>query len=93
MTTTIATTNIEQLRNQVTLADTSTLEGRKIVANSCNELYNTIEEGLYNQYGQDAINDAFNDLTRGDFSTPFMCQLKKGKFELYYRVYTQNCNK
>lgn len=93
MTTTISTTQIEELRNQVKLADTSTNDGRQTVANSCAELYSEIEEALYNQYGEASIKDAFNDLTKGDFSAPYMCELKKNKFELYYRVYTQNCNK
>lgn len=89
---TLEITSIEELSNQVKQANTATLEGRQIVAKSCNKLYEAIEEYLYIKYGQNSVNDAFNDLTRGDFSTPFMCQLKKEKFELYYRIFTQECN-
>ena len=92
MTTTITTTNIDDLRNQVTLADTSKSEGRQIVVNACKELFEIVSDALLENYGWDAEKDAYNDLFNGDFAAPYMCELKKGKFELYYRIFTQECN-
>ena len=78
---------IERLKNEVKEAKTPTTEGRQTVANNCKELYNTIESGLYEKYGDDAINDAYNDLCNGNFAEPFMCEQKKYKFTLYANIY------
>lgn len=92
MTTLQTTTSIEELRNQVKQANTATLEGRQIVVNACKELFEIVSETLLENYGWDAEKDAYNDLLNGDFAAPYMCELKKGKFELYYRIFTQECN-
>lgn len=78
---------IERLKNEVKEAKTPTTEGRQTVANNCKELYNIIEAGLYEKYGEDAINDAYNDLCNGNFAEPFMCEQKKDKFTLYANIY------
>ena len=81
--------NITDLRVDVKLADTTTEEGRSFVATSCRNLYDLIEDGLYNKYGEDAIVDAYNDLCRGDFAEPYHCEVKKSKFELYAKIYVE----
>jgi len=78
---------LRQLAERIKEAKTQIVEGRQIVVDSCKELYNNIEEGLYNKYGQDAVNDAYNDLCNGNFAEPFMCEKKKAKFELYSTIY------
>ena len=81
---------IKKLKNEVEEAQTPTAEGRQVVANNSKELYNTIEKGLYEKYGEDAIKDAYSDLCEGNFAEPFMCEQKKGKFELYKTIYINN---
>ncbi len=78
---------IKRLKNEVKEAKTQTSEGRQTIVDNCKELYNTIETGLYNKYGEDAITDAYNDLCNGNFAEPFMCEQKKGKFTLYANIY------
>ncbi len=78
---------IEELTEKVNTADVINEEGRQLVANSCSELYNLIEDGLYNKYGEEAMLDAYNDLCKGNFAEPFMCEQKKSKFELYSTIY------
>lgn len=81
---------ISELQTKVTNAVTYTATGRQEVVNSCKELYELIEDDFYNKYGALAINDAYNDLTDGDFSEPFLCEKKKSKFELYSTIYIKN---
>lgn len=81
---------LTELESQVNEAKTYNAEGRQIVANSCKELYNLVEEGFYNQYGEEAINDAYADLCNGNFAEPFMCEQKKSRFLLYKKIYTEN---
>ena len=78
---------IERLKNEVEEAQTPTAEGRQVVANNSKELYNTIEKGLYEKYGEDAIKDAYSDLCEGNFAEPFMCEQKKVQFTLYSNIY------
>lgn len=80
-------TKVEKLAEQVKEAKTPTAEGRQTVANNCKELYNTIEAGLYEKYGEDAIKDAYSDLCEGNFAEPFMCEQKKAKFTLYSTIF------
>jgi hypothetical protein len=74
---------IKSLSEKVQLANTANSKERQIVSNSCRELYNIIEEALFNKYGTNAITDAYNDLCNGDFAEPYHCEMKKEKFELY----------
>jgi hypothetical protein len=80
---------IQTLKAQVDNAKTFNADGRQTVANACKELYNIIEEGLYNKYGDAAVTDAYNDLCNGNFAAPFYCELKKSKFELYANIYLE----
>lgn len=82
--------NITKLENEVREANTANSEGRQVVANNCAKLYDIIEEGLYNKYGDEAIQDAYSDLCKGNFAEPFMCEQKKSKFELYSKIYVNN---
>ena len=81
---------IQELEITVQNAQTPNVDGRQTVANSCKELYNLIEEGLYNKFGENAVNDAYTDLCNGNFAEPFMCEKKKEKFTLYKTIYVNN---
>lgn len=83
-------TRIKELKVNVMSANTANAIERQVIVKACKELYNTIEEGLYNQYGQNAVNDAYSDLCNGNFAEPFMCEQKKAKFELYSTIYIKN---
>jgi len=81
---------INELKLSVNNAQTSNAEGRQVIANACKELYKTIEDALYDQYGAAAMTDAYKDLCNGNFAEPFMCEQKKAKFELYSSIYINN---
>lgn len=81
---------IEKLAQQVKTSLTTTVEGRQTVANNCKKLYNTIEESLYEKYGEEAVNDAYLDLCKGNFAEPYMCEKKKSKFTLYSTIFINN---
>jgi hypothetical protein len=81
---------IQELEIAVKNANTTNTDGRQIVANLCKKLYNLIEEALYNRFGENAVNDAYTDLCKGNFAEPFMCEKKKEKFTLYKTIYTNN---
>lgn len=81
---------IQELESAVKNAKTQIIEGRQVIAKSCNELYKLIEDGLYSKYGQNAINDAYADLCNGNFAEPFMCEKKKSTFNLYKTIYINN---
>ena len=78
---------IQELEVAVKEAQTPNADGRQTVANSCKELYNLIEEGLYSKFGENAINDAYADLCNGNFAEPFMCEQKKKKFTVYKTIF------
>jgi hypothetical protein len=80
---------IKKLKYSVESANTANSKERQLIANSCKKLYDLIEEGLYEKYGEDSINDAYKDLCDGNFAEPFMCEKKKYKFELYANLYTE----
>ena len=82
-------TPIEKLTNKIKEAKTPTIEGRQVVANVCKELYDIIESGLYNKYGEAAIKDAYSDLCKGNFAEPFTCEKKKAKFTLYSNIFAK----
>lgn len=78
---------IEALKNKVTSADTTTTDGRQLVANSCKELYNLIEEDVYNAGSEWMLKGIYNDLCNGNFSEPFMCEKKKETFATVVAIY------
>ena len=82
-------TQIEKLQEQVKTANTADSKGRQLVANASKKLYNLIEKGLYEKYGERAINEAYNDLCNGNFAEPFMCEKQKEKFKLYAEIYNE----
>lgn len=79
---------IQELEVAIQNAQTPNASGRQVVANACKELYDIIVEGLFNKYGEDAVNDAYTDLCNGNFAEPFMCEKKKETFNLYKYIYT-----
>lgn len=81
------TDTINNLKKEITLADTSASTGRQIVANSCKKLYAIIEDGLYEKYGIEATIDAHSDLLKSDFAEPFHCEKNKKKFDVYATIY------
>ena len=81
---------IEELAQEVKVSLTATTEGRKTVADNCKKLYDTIEEGLYEKYGEEAVNDAYFDLCKGNFAEPYMCEQKISKFTLYSTIFINN---
>jgi len=80
---------IKKLKSSVESANTANSKERQLIANSCKKLYDLIEKGLHEKYGEDSINDTHTDLCDGNFAEPFMCEKKKEKFELYANVYTE----
>lgn len=80
---------IENLKNSVESALTFEVEGRQTVAKSCKDLYDTIEDGLYEKFGDNALVDAYEDLCEGNFSEPFLAEKQKEKFQLYASIYCQ----
>ena len=80
-------TTIEEMKNTVKLANTSTVEGRRIVTDSCKELYNIIEKDVYNAGSEWMLKGIYNDLCNGNFAEPFMCEMKKKTFETVVEIY------
>lgn len=80
---------IENLKSQVQLANTADVKQRQLIANASKKLYILIEENLYNKYGQQAIDDAYNNLCNGDFAEPFHCEKQKEKFNLFASIATK----
>jgi len=80
---------IQELSNVVESAKTATVEGRQLVANACKELYNLIEEDVYNAGSEWMLKGLYNDLCKGNFAEPYMCELKKGDFATVKKVYEE----
>jgi hypothetical protein len=78
---------IQELEAKVNNANTANAEGRQLVANACKELYNLIEEDLYNAGAQWMLKGLYNDLCNGNFSQPFLCEQKKNDFLIAKKVY------
>jgi hypothetical protein len=97
---------IQELEAKVNSANTANAEGRQLVANACKELYNTIEEDVYNAGADDwvlkgmydvynagadwMLKGIYNDLCNGNFAEPFMCEQKKTTFLTVAKVYQDN---
>lgn len=78
---------INELTVKVNSALTSTVEGRQVVSDSCEELYNLIEEDVYNAGCEWMLKGMYNDLCNGNFAEPFMCEKKKETFATVVGVY------
>ena len=78
---------INELKVNVNGANTATVEGRQIVSNSCEELYNLIEDDVYNSGCEWMLKGIYNDLCYGNFAEPFMCEKKKETFLTIVEVY------
>lgn len=87
---TAITTTIDTLTIAVKNADVTTIEGRGIVADSCKQLYNLIEEDTYKAGKEWMLKGMYNDLCSGNFGEPFMCDRKKGTFEAVVAIYNNN---
>jgi hypothetical protein len=81
---------IQELEAKVNSANTANAEGRQLVANACKELYNTIEEDVYNAGVDWMLKGMYNDLCNGNFAEPFMCEQKKTTFSTVAKVYQDN---
>ena len=82
-------TKIKELTTLVNNAITATLEGRQTVINSCKELYNLIEQDVYNAGREWMLQGIYNDLCNGNFSEPFYCELKKDDFGKVVTIYNE----
>jgi len=72
---------IAELTQVVNPADTTIATGRESVANACKELYNLIEQDVYNADKEWMLKGMYNDLCNGNFCEPFYCELKKTEFK------------
>ncbi len=80
---------IQELSAIVSDAKTATVEGRQAIANSCKELYNMIEEDVYNAGKEWMLKGMYLDLCTGNFAEPFYCEQKKGAFKTIVNIYNQ----
>jgi hypothetical protein len=87
MTKTNTQTKIAELTTLVNSSKTQTIEGRQNIANSCKELYNLIEEDVYNADKEWMLKGMYNDLCNGNFAEPFMCEQKKSIFHTVVAIY------
>jgi hypothetical protein len=78
---------IKKLKEKLEKAKTFTSEGRQAVADSCKELYNLIEEDVYNASKEWMLKGMYNDLCNGNFAEPFMCERKKHDFRICLEIY------
>jgi hypothetical protein len=78
---------INELETKVTGAKTYDVDGRQLVANSCKELYNLIEEDVYKAGAEWMLKGLYSDLCEGNFAEPFMCEQKKGTFLTCKKIY------
>ena len=78
---------INALLLKVNAAFTPTVDGRQIVANSCEELYSLIEEDVCNAGSEWMLTGMYNDLCKGNFAEPFLCEKKKETFAAIEEVY------
>lgn len=81
---------IEQISELTTLVSstlTSTVEGRQVVVNSCEKLYNLIEQDVYDAGCEWMLTGIYNDLYNGNFAEPFMCEKKKETFVTIAELY------
>jgi hypothetical protein len=78
---------INELKSQVKNANTANVDERQLIANACKELYNLIEEDVYNAGSEWMLKGMYTDLCNGNFAEPFMCEQKKTTFETIVKVY------
>lgn len=78
---------IQELEIVVKNAQTFNVGGRQTVANACQELYNLIEEDVYNVGAVWMLQCLYKDLCKGNFAEPFMCEQKKTTFLTCKKIY------
>jgi len=78
---------IQGLESAVMSANTYDIAGRQIVANSCKQLYNLIEENVHNAGAGWMLDGLYTDLCNGNFAEPFMCEQKKKTFLVCKKIY------
>lgn len=81
---------ITELETQVNDANTANADGRQVVVKACKELYELVEDDYHNAGADVLLEDMYKDLTSGNFAEPFMCEQKKGRFQLYKKIYLEN---
>lgn len=80
------TTQITELQIAVQEANTLQVAGRGTVARACRELYNLLEEQVYETLGEQAVNAMYVALCEGNFSTPVTCDAKIELFNKYAAI-------
>jgi len=78
---------ISHLIQVVNPADTTIATGRESVANACKELYNLIEQDVYNADKEWMLKGMYTDLCCGNFAEPFYCERKKTDFNAIVEIY------
>jgi hypothetical protein len=78
---------ITKLKENVEKAKTFTSEGRQIIANSCRDFYNLIEEDIFKADKEWMLKGMYNDLCNGNFAEPFLCERKKHDFRICLEIY------
>jgi len=78
---------IKELTKKVEGADTSTEEGRQVVADSCRQLYNLFEVRVYQSDRAWLLTGIYSQLFSGCFAEPFMCEQKKQAFKTVVTVF------
>jgi len=81
------TTKVQELESAVMSANTYDITGRQIVASSCKQLYNLIEEDVHNAGADWMLDGLYTDLCNGNFADPFMCEQKKKTFLVCKKIY------
>ena len=80
-------TQIENLIKKVNGASTITIEGRQTVSTLCEELYRSIEQDIYDAGSEWMLKGIYEDLCKGNFAEPFMCEKKKETFMSVVEIY------
>ena len=78
---------IAELTVVVNNAFTANASEREQVANACKELYNLIEEDVYNADKEWMLKGMYTDLCCGNFAEPFYCERKKTEFNAVVEIY------
>lgn len=78
---------MKTINENVKNADTTTVEGRQLVANACQSFYNEIEEDVYNAGCEWMLKGMYNDLCNGNFAEPFPCEKKKETLAVCVGIY------
>lgn len=77
------------LSNTVKNAITATAEGRQLVVQSCKRLCQLIEKDVHDAGAEWMLEGMYNELCNGNFSEPFMAEVKKNDFEAILAIYQE----